>query len=442
MLQQFLNQLKESKLIKNEAPVLLGVSGGVDSMVMAHLFLQSGISVAVAHVNFMLRGSESDGDEDFVKQWCHRNEIPFYSKAVETSAYALENGISIQMAARDFRYEYFNELRIQHSFGCIATGHNLDDSTETIAFNLLRGTGMAGLLGIPAKSGSVIRPLLFATRAEIQAYAIENKLPWREDSSNQLDDYHRNFIRHQLTPLFEKINPSYREAFQRMGRNLADAEGFLIAQSQHYQQAWKLQADGTWLIDRAQYFKAGGQTLLGYSLREFGFSWDQVEQVVGLNRTGSKVIGSSHTLFFDRDSWVLGENVAEFPEVEITAPGHYSAGIWHLTVEEVPINDTMPGKDPLEAFMDAQQATFPFRWRGILPGDSFQPLGLTHSKKVSDFLVDAKVSGASKVHQTVLEDQHGIQWLVGRRIADRVKLTSATTRVLVFRLFPKKSSVK
>ena len=214
MLEQFLNHIEQNDLCDKSDAILLAVSGGVDSMAMLYLFREAGFRIGVAHCNFQLRGKESEADEEFVREVCKELDVPFFSRRFETEAYAWENTLSIQMAARELRYAWFEELLIKNKYRCLATGHHFDDSMETILLNLTRGSATDGLAGIPIKNGNVIRPLLFASRKQIEKYAAMKGLVWREDLSNMTDDYQRNFIRHQVVPKLKELNPSLELTWQ------------------------------------------------------------------------------------------------------------------------------------------------------------------------------------------------------------------------------------
>src|ERR1017187_10418267 len=213
MLHRLLDFIKKENLFLTKDKILVAVSGGIDSVVLCELFHQATIKFGIAHCNFKLRDKESDGDEIFVKALAKKYDVPFYSKSFDTALYSKENGISIQMAARDLRYSWFEEIRIKEKYQYIAVAHHQNDVVETVLMNLIKGTGIAGLHGILPKKDKIIRPLLFATREEIEAFAKENKLKFREDSSNQSDKYLRNKIRHQIIPVMKEINPSLESTF-------------------------------------------------------------------------------------------------------------------------------------------------------------------------------------------------------------------------------------
>ncbi|MCB0490581.1 MAG: tRNA lysidine(34) synthetase TilS, partial [Cyclobacteriaceae bacterium] len=212
MVTRVVRYIERHQLCNKSQSVLLAVSGGLDSMVMLDLFQSAGFRIGVAHCNFQLRDIDSEQDEKFVEARCKSLNIPFYSKRFDTNNYAAEHKLSTQVAARNLRYAWFNQLCDEEGFECIATAHHANDNLETILLHLTRGTGISGVAGIPLRAGRVIRPLLGFTRDELLAYTVENKIEWREDRSNDTDDYDRNFIRHNILPQLRSLNPSLDES--------------------------------------------------------------------------------------------------------------------------------------------------------------------------------------------------------------------------------------
>jgi tRNA(Ile)-lysidine synthase len=410
--------------------VLLAASGGQDSMVMLHLFFDSKLSFGVAHVNFQLRNKESDEDEQFVKTWCSRHQIPFFSTRFETNNYAIKEKISIQMAARELRYTWFDELIQSEGFRYVATAHHLNDSLETVFINLARGTGLEGLAGIPSKKGNRIRPLFFATKQEIDTYAAENLICWREDSSNQTDDYQRNFIRHKIVPALREINPSLEETFKEMVAKI-QAELHLV---EHGVAQWR---EKYWREDGMKIYinKAGvtKQTLacLWYGLKSFGFSFTQCDEVQRAlaGQSGKYFLSASHKLVVDRDFIVLSKMVEPLGEVFIDST--QNRAILGTSIMDIKwVEQAKPDTSNQVALLDADRVSFPILWRKWKPGDYFFPLGMEHRKKISDFLINQKISITEKDSTTVLESAGEIIWVVGHRIDNRYKLTPETRQVL------------
>ena len=436
MLEQFLIHINQNDLCERSDTVLLAVSGGVDSMAMLYLFREAGFQVGVAHCNFQLRGKESEADEEFVSLVCKELDVPFYSRRFETEAYAWENTLSIQMAARELRYAWFEELLIKNGYRCLATGHHFDDSIETILLNLTRGSATDGLAGIPLKNGNVIRPLLFATRKQIEKYAVAKGIVWREDLSNMTDDYQRNFIRHQVVPKLKELNPSLEVTWQS---GIEKIYGDL-ALLHHAFADWKKQfitesvEKITIQKDAFLSFPRGGSLLWRY-IKNFGFNFEQSKEIITslYGQPGKRFFSPTHLLVVDRDLLIISTVQHNWNEVVIDKrQSLFQLGPWKLSLElshglpEIFIEN--------EAYIDESQLTFPLRWRKWKAGDVFIPLGMEHKKKLSDFFIDKKVSVADKELVTVLESEGKIAWVAGHRIDDRFKVTSKTTSVLKFSL--------
>lgn len=433
MKQAFLNHLHQYGITPT-TKMLLAVSGGLDSMVMLHLFQTLKFDVSVAHVNFGLRGVESDADQQFVSDLCAEHQVPFFTTRFVTNNYATEHGLSIQMAARDLRYNWFNELVVQHRFQLIATAHHLNDSLETALLNLSRGSGLEGLTGISPLSGNRFRPLVFASRVEIETYAAENEIAWREDSSNQTDAYQRNLIRHRVIPELKKINPALEAGFASMVLKINHDLTILNAENQKWNSAY-IASSG----DEIKISKEGLQpaTLphLWRTLRNYGFNWEQTEliQHAAAGQPGKIFYSASHSLTVDRGFLVIAKLTAPIDVVSIPLDnGKYHSGKQELQVEK----DQPPlfVSDRNVAVLDQNTLSRDLIWRSWQPGDSFIPLGMKQRKKISDFLVDEKVPLGLKTRVTVLESDGEIAWVVGFRIDNRFKITTDTSQAVVFRI--------
>jgi tRNA(Ile)-lysidine synthase len=432
MLQQFLNHIKNNDLCSAADKILLAVSGGLDSMVMLHLFKEAGFTVAVAHCNFQLRGEESMGDERFVEIECNKLAVPFYGTHFNTEEYAHEHGLSIQMAARELRYKWFNQVIDKNGFTYLATAHHLNDSVETTLLNWIHGSSLEGFGGIPVKNGRVIRPLLFATKNELKAYAKENVIAWREDSSNLTDDYQRNFIRHQIIPNLHNLNPSLEETFLLGQRKIKDELGFINEQFKVWKHSNVFVKGNTIQITKQGVTHA---SILWRVTREFGFNFSQCEDVLRAlaGQPGKKFLSATHQMVIDRENIIVSQNTPLWDDVLIEKDmNHAALGKWQLALKTG--GHLQSGADVNEALVDADKLKFPLNWRLWKPGDSFYPLGMDNKKKVSDFLIDRKISLAEKQHVTVLESAGQIIWVVGYRIDNRFRLTSDTRSVLSFKL--------
>lgn len=405
-------------------------------MAMLHLFKEGGYRIGVAHCNFQMRGEESDKDEMLVVEECKRLAIPFFIKRFDTETFAWEQGVSVQMAARDLRYAWFDDLVKAHAYNFLATGHHFDDSMETIVLNLTKGTSTEGFAGIPLKNKNIIRPLLFATRAQVTKYANEKGFSWREDESNLTDDYQRNFVRHHIIPKLKELNPSLESTWQT---GLEKIEGDLELLHRGFDD-WKAeyvsQAPDRVLISKKAFrnFYAGASALWRY-IKGFAFNFEQAREIIqAINgQSGKRFLSSTHMLIVDREDLIITSHSQEWSAAKIeNGDREVPLGPWRMffSTGESPTT----GADKMEAALDADALKFPLTWRKWKKGDAFQPLGMKHKKKLSDFLVDNKISIADKNITTVLESDGEIVYVVGWRIDDRFKIRDSTKRVLNIRV--------
>ncbi len=432
MKEKFLKHLEELGVVEADR-LLLAVSGGHDSMVMAHLFQSCSYSLSVAHVNFQLRGEDSDQDEQFVKDWCIQNKIPFFSQRVETNNYATENKLSIQMAARDLRYTWFNELLDQNGFQYLVTAHHLNDSIETVLINLARGTGLEGLTGISAKSGNLIRPLLFATRTDLENYAVQHEIAWREDSSNVSDDYQRNFIRHHIVPAFKKLNPSFEETIKETLSKIRSEFSLLENDLEVWKKENLFNENPIIKIKKRGLEFPDSPARLWHCIKDYGFRFSTCEDIVQAlpGQSGKQFLTHSHRLVVDRDFLELTPIDNNWTEVSIEQ-GQDSAMLGPWSIEMFKSDNTQPSGNLNEASLDLEKLSFPLVWRKWRAGDSFYPLGMTQRKKISDFLIDRKISLGEKDSVTVLESSGEIVWVAGHRIDNRFRLTDSTHSIITF----------
>jgi tRNA(Ile)-lysidine synthase len=436
MQQAFLDHLKKRKLCAPSDHILLATSGGIDSMVLMDLFLKSGITISVAHVNFKLRGIDSDNDEDFVLKKCLSNHIPFFTQSFDTLAFAEERKLSIQMAARELRYQWFHELLVQHGFQAVATAHHLNDTIETTLLNLVRGSGPEGWDGIAARNGKIIRPLLFASRSDIENYAAENGITWREDSSNASDDYQRNFIRHRVTPLLKELNPSFEKTFSDSIAKISSSNEL----AEEGLRAWKknfVTEKGDRLFISKEGLDAAEHPdgLLWQVIKSFGYNFDQATQIIfSIHASPGKLFHSAtHELVIDRSALILSKKTEGLNEI-LLEEGQAKATLGGMTLRIEKLSNAEMTKDAAVALIPVDKLQFPLTWRSWREGDSFYPLGMQHKKKISDFLIDQKISMAEKKSVTVLVSGNEIAWVVGMRLDDRFKVKQHTTEVVVLRL--------
>lgn len=419
--------------------VLLAVSGGKDSVLMVHLFKQAGLDFGIAHCNFNLRGEESEGDEDFVRSLALSMEVPFHHTRFNTKAYAKSGHLSTQMAARELRYNWFEEIRKELQYDYIAVAHHQNDAVETVLLNLTRGTGISGLHGILPKRGKIIRPLLFLSRTEIEHYIAHNNLPYREDSSNASDHYARNKIRLHVIPRLEEINPNLQYTFAQNIQRFADTEAALEQLVQRYRATLitETPAGRTIQIDAIQELHPQ-KFLLFEILKPWGFAEpvvdDLLDSLSGL--TGSSFYSQTHRLTIDRNALLITslDRNTKTEEVHIQA----SDTLVHYNGQEILINTKEQvefDRNPAKAYVDQALLQYPLTLRSWKQGDRFMPLGMNGYKKVSDFFIDQKVPLPQKSQVPILVNGNGeLVWIAGMRQDNRYKVSATTKKVVIFEL--------
>jgi tRNA(Ile)-lysidine synthase len=408
-------------------------------MVMLNLFKEAGYTVGVAHCNFQLRGEDSMKDEAFVKDACSEKNIPFYSKRFETDEYATEKNLSIQMAARDLRYAWFEEVVNAEVYDFLATAHHLNDSLETILLNLTKGTSVQGLSGIPLKNGKIIRPMLFASHDMIKEYADVHQVKWREDLSNATDDYQRNFIRHQVVPKLKELNPSIEETLHKSLAKIYGALELINHGKLELEKQFKRTEEGLRVPKRAIEKFENAAAILWEVVHHYGFNLEQCQSTIQAlhGQPGKKFISMYFQLTIDREEIVISKRGEDWESVVIAkGDNQASLGPFSLDLKSVDNSDLRFSQDKHEAIVDGDKLTFPIVWRKWKAGDHFYPMGLEHKKKLSDFLIDNKVSLPSKEFVTVLESGGEIVWVVGHRIDNRFKITPQTRSAISFFLHP------
>lgn len=422
-------QFLENKML------VLATSGGLDSMVMAHLFQQLGFDIALAHCNFQLRGLESFGDQTFVQEYAATNEIPLFITQFDTEAFAKDYKLSTQLAARDLRYNWFYELLETENYDYILTAHHADDNLETFLINLSRGTGLEGLVGIPEQNDKIIRPLLLFSRQEIANYAAENTIQWREDSSNASDKYLRNKIRHDLVPLFKELNPQFIASFQKTQSYLQDAQTMLEdAAIMVYQQVAKKEGDEIYFDLKQLKRLANYKSYLYQWLHEFGFSsWNDVYDLVE-SQSGKQVFAPDFRLLKDRDSLILSPIHSEKEKSEYFVNKNSTEVNFPLNLSFCKVLDiSLPTNTAI--FVDEDQLEFPLVLKRWNQGDLFQPFGMNgKSKKVSKFFKDEKLSLIEKENSWILWSGNRIVWIVGLRQDERFRIINTTKNILKIEL--------
>jgi tRNA(Ile)-lysidine synthase len=415
MLDSFLTFINQQKLDLSTKSTLLTVSGGVDSVVLAHLFYRAGFSAGIAHCNFGLRGEESDGDERFVAQLAQQYGFFLHVQRFETKKEALGQGVSTQMVARTLRYAWFEEVRQNLQYDFVATAHHLNDALETVLLNLTRGTGIAGLHGIAVKNQNLIRPLLFASREEIMEYALEQQLAYREDSSNLDSHYKRNLIRQEVVPVLKKMNPSLEHTFKTTAKRLSAAQALL----QDLLQSWKKEVvkdnQGTIHISIPALLDSSEPVYrLWFILEAYGFTYRQAEEIFlsaeGLS--GKTFESATHVVLKDRDLFLVSERTGKNQGGEWVIDqrsGKFQLGVLSLVISTHPKNKEFSvNRGGGTASFDQDRLLFPLTVRSWMPGDTFYPFGMRgKSKKVSDLLIDLKVNRYEKQKVKVLLNGNG-----------------------------------
>ncbi|MFP4469446.1 MAG: tRNA lysidine(34) synthetase TilS [Bacteroidales bacterium] len=439
MLETFQRQYAKGELFSAGQKILLAASGGIDSMVMVRLFEMSGLDFGIAHVNFHLRGEESNGDMALVKKIADEINVPFFGIDFDTKAWAHQQKLSIQEAARELRYNWFEQLIGQTDFELYATAHHFDDQIETFFINLLRGTGVSGLRGIRPKNGNCIRPLLYATRPEIENFARDHGIRHREDSSNQSNAYLRNRIRKNLIPELAYLDPDFRTGFRITFQNLSDAESFIGSQAERIKERLVTKKDNQFIISRKELEKiAEKEFLLWKLLKSFGFNRTAVRNIsLGLRNTpGGQFYSETHQLLIDREELLIRPvsegmhsktYLIERGQQSIDTPIHLSL---HKSRKE---QHFIIDPDPDLAQLDFDKLEFPLTLRKPRQGDYFYPLGLGGRKLVSDFLTDLKLPARQRLNTRLLISRGKIAWIIGLRIDDRFKITSETSEILSIR---------
>ena len=418
----------------------MAVSGGVDSVVMAELFHQAKFSFAIAHCNFNLRGKESDDDELFVAALAEKYKVTFYNEHFDTGKYAVANKISIQMAARELRYNWLNEVALKNKYHAVATAHHKGDVLETMLINLTRGTGIAGLHGILAKQNNLIRPLLFTTRDYIESFASYSNLKFRYDSSNSSEKYVRNKLRMRVIPTLREINPSIENTAIFISKNLHDAE--IIVKEKVEQERKKIVREkaNKWYINIKKIKSLHPlRTYLYEFLRPYEFNAKTVEQIIqSLDETeGKKFLSDKWQLLKDREDLIISEikKIKEVGEIKIKVSDKKILKPIKLRFEKIKKTKkfSIPESNTI-ACLDQAKIKFPLVLRRWEHGDRFIPLGMNQRKKISDFLVDIKVPLTDKENIWVLESNKEIIWLIGMRIDNRVRISEKTKNIFCVEL--------
>jgi tRNA(Ile)-lysidine synthase len=410
---------------------ILATSGGLDSMVLLDLFQKLNFEIAIAHCNFQLRGIESFDDQNFVQEYADTNKIPVFITQFDTSAFANDYKLSTQVAARELRYNWFYELLETKNYDYILTAHHADDNLETFLINLSRGTGLEGLTGIPQQNDKIIRPLLLFSRQEIEDYANENAIQWREDSSNASDKYLRNKIRHHLVPILKELNPNFIASFQKTQNYLQEVQDMADdAAIMVYQQVAKEQGDTVHFDLKKLLQLPNFESYLFKWLKEFGFTaWEDIYDLAE-SQTGKKVFSDTHLLLKNRNFLILSPINQSDKEEEYVIAKNQTDVNFPLKLSFCKADD-ISNLSNTTIFVDADKLQFPLILRKWKEGDSFSPFGMNgKTKKVSKFFKDEKLSLIEKETTWLLCSDNQIVWIVGIRQDERFKIENTTQNIL------------
>ena len=405
-----------------QGEVVVALSGGADSVALLRSLLALDYRVAAAHCNFQLRGGESDRDEAFVKALCKRLGVTLHTRSFDTVAYAREHGLSIEMAARELRYGFFREIG-----GTVAVAHHRDDNVETILLNMVRGTGLKGLTGMPYRNGSVVRPLLDVSRRDILDYLGELGQDFVTDSSNMVADVKRNVVRLRLMPLLRELNPSVEDTLLGNADRLRDVQHYVEQQAQHIVR----EEDGNGIITIRK-DRVGAQVLLFEALRPLNFAPVQIEEIWQTldGQPGAIWRSATHELLRDRDALIVKSlQDSDGPDAPL-APDNLGGGLsWRIaSIEEL----GSVSRDPMTAWLDADSVGGSLEVRRVRQGDSFVPFGMKGRKLISRYMIDHKFTAFQKEQQLVVTNGTDIVWLVGERPSEKYKIVEGKTkRVLI-----------
>jgi tRNA(Ile)-lysidine synthase len=450
LLQRYLEYVQTNHLFGKDDFLLVAVSGGIDSVTLCHLCREAGFRFAIAHCNFQLRGAESERDQGFVERLATQLNVPLFIEKFDTASFAEKNKVSIQEAARDLRYSWFYKIlegdakpdarfgAVEKNPNMLATAHNLDDNAETVLMNFCKGTGIRGLKGMQPGQGKLVRPLLFAKRQHISEYALENNINWVEDSSNSEEKYTRNYFRHQVIPVIEKMYPQLKQQLTDNITRFREAAE-LFEQAIIFNKNKLVEIKGEeFHIPILKLLKSTPLRTIIYEITKgFGFTHGQADEIVKLcsARNGSYILSSTHRIIRNRKWLIITSLSSKSPERFIIENANDTVETKNFSFS---IKDAAKAEVKFDseaiAFIDAGEIEFPLILRKWKTGDYFYPLGMRKKKKLARFFIDRKFSKIQKENAWIVESDKKIVWLVGHRIDDRFKLKPSTKNILSFKM--------
>lgn len=412
--------------------ILVAISGGVDSVVLAYLLHQLKIEIVLGHCNFQLRDDESDEDEAFVKEFGKGLNVKTFVKRFDTKKFSSENQMNTQLSARKLRYDWFEEVALESDCDFIATAHHADDNIETFIINLSRGTGLDGLLGIPQRNGKIIRPLLPFSREEILQFAQKNQLLWREDSSNASDKYVRNKIRHNIVPFLKEIHPTFLKNFERTQLFLTQSAHFIDFFVENIKKECFIEEKSHIKIDIEALKRNYQSDFVLYKLL-YPYNFNNIRDLRQIleAETGKKLFSATHILLKDRNFLVLEKKREKTEKIyEINKDTSEINSPVSLQFQVVD-NKEIDVFDEEKIFINADLLKFPMLLRHKQEGDFFYPFGMNQKKKLTKFFKDEKYSIFEKEQQWLLCSGNDVVWVVGKRLDNRFRVTEKTQKVLI-----------
>lgn len=444
MLSNFITYIQQEELFRlSRDRILVAVSGGMDSIALVRLCKKAGVKFGIAHCNFQLRGAESDKDEQFVRNLAKQLDVSFYNISFDTKKEAMQSKKSIQVAARDLRYEWLENVRQENNYQYIAVGHHHNDSIETLLINLTMGCGIRGLHGILPKNGSIIRPLLYSTRTDIELYIQEHQFEYREDSSNRDTKYTRNALRHLVVPQLQRINPNLEQTFTENFLRFRETEALYNYAIEHLKKETVIEKENSIWIDIQGVSNAPSPLSLLYEiLHPYHFKASKIQYIYKrrTEESGALYTSKTHQLLRDRTHWIVSpirnnkDTTYSLPSMDTSSGQLTIASInlqWEILFEKINLKTTFK-----TVYLDLDKLNFPLHLRHWKDGDVFYPLGMQgKKKKLSKFFKDIKMNRFDKDATWLLCDHNDtIVWIVGQRADERFKVLETSSRILKLEL--------